>query len=127
MDLQGSNRSSGPRMLVPSFSGAPGGIFWRGQIELLLPDLGRLSEAVVGHNKLPQAPGWHLDLVSVEEAATGKVCGVPGIPGQPFSGCGSGNDDGDDGGGSCICDGCGGSETVGWRAAAISASTLLPI
>lgn len=78
IDLQGSNRSSGPRMLAPSFSGGPGGLFWRGQIELLLHDLGRLTEAVVGHAKLPKAPGWHLDLVCVEEAATGQVWHVCG-------------------------------------------------
>ncbi|KAK9809624.1 hypothetical protein WJX73_008749 [Symbiochloris irregularis] len=76
MDIQGSSRSSGPRMLAPEYDlNGLDAIAWVGQVELLLPDLGQIREVVVGHKMGggPSAAGWQLEMLTVAEAATGRT------------------------------------------------------
>ena len=87
LDLQGSQRSSGPRVLAPDFAHGMSGLFCQGQVELLLPDLGKLQEAVVGHCLLSEAPGWQLEVIKVEEAASGQVSRDVYIVNQDLAGC----------------------------------------
>lgn len=61
-------------MLLPNFVANADGTSWTGQTELLLPELGKLTEALAGHALTSDSTSWQLQMISVEETTTGKVC-----------------------------------------------------